>query len=166
MGLIAAVCTLVVWCTSCIGASPIDLLRLEHGFHQLINQIPAPPRGKEYILFNRATCAWSVEDFFERFALGTVVKDNAHPTGYVYRFGTKDSPIWQVTKDIIYWGNTVLYAGDYFYLDLLHKDHFEVFDASLKARTVIDLFGKEDMRKKDEAIRQKRTIKLNIELSS
>lgn len=149
-----------------VSGSVVDLLTLEHHLHQLINQLP-PPKARtkqRLILFNQATCAWNIEDFFQRFSFGKILKKRSHATGAFYAFGAAKAEIWQLDKEDIRSKDdhsvVIMHQGDYFYLDMLHKDHIEVFDKQLKARTVIDLFGSVDDYKKNQSLQQQRTIRL------
>src|SRR5262249_39630126 len=114
------------------------------------------------IAFHPATCAQSMQDFFSRFTFGKFLARISQPTHHFFYFQEGPAEIFQALEDVCSVeaaeeeADPVMYAGDYFYLDLLHKDHLEVFDATLHARTVINLDGTENTHKKAQALTQKR----------
>ena len=75
----------------------------------------------------------NMKEFFE-LDFGKSIQKKVAPTNYRYQ----GQAIYRVTEKI---PNSTLKKGDYFYLDALHRDHFEVFNKNGVIKNVLNLDG-------------------------
>jgi|GEM_PF-1692406 len=91
-------------------------------------------------------------EVFKKTTMGKILKEASEGTSFFYQ-GAK---IFKVIKDLPQYG---IKKGDYFYLDMLHKDHIEVFKSCKKVmRTVLNMDGKHNLKKLADALEQGRRI--------
>ncbi|MBP3194973.1 MAG: hypothetical protein J6M05_04850 [Cardiobacteriaceae bacterium] len=95
----------------------------------------------------------NMKNFMKTTQLGKEMAKNSVRTGNVY----KGEQIYKATGNIA--GKNIA-ANDYFYLDSLHRDHFEVFNADGTFKRVINLDGTVNTDKTEKAKKSGRTIKI------
>ncbi|MBC2256446.1 hemagglutinin [Listeria ivanovii] len=88
-----------------------------------------------------------MKEFFET-SFGRSIKNNVSKTKNQYQ----GQSIFEVTQKT---SNQYLKKGDKFYLDNLHKDHFEVFTKKGEFRAVLNLDGTLNMSKTKNAVGRK-----------
>ncbi|MFA6066457.1 MAG: hypothetical protein WC707_04745 [Candidatus Babeliaceae bacterium] len=76
---------------------------------------------------------FTMKDFFNS-DIGRELKKESIPTGYIYQ----GAQIYKVNGKP---NNQYLNKGDQFYLDMLHRNHIEVFDKSGTAKCVLNMDG-------------------------
>jgi len=79
-----------------------------------------------------------------------IIGDAAQTTGKKYQ----GAEIYKITSKVKV-GDVTFKNGDYFYLDNLHKDHYETFSSLGKSKGVFNLDGSYNERKSGKAAKRK-----------
>ena len=89
-------------------------------------------------------------EFFKQPGFGSEMKDNAQKTNQIFQ----GQRVYQATDSL----GDYIQKGDKFYLDGLHKDHIEVFDAKGYFKMVLNLDGSRNESKTRTAFRENRRL--------
>lgn len=120
------------------------------GFNVAATAIPGVAAG-QLSLFSGAVNKTS--DVFKLNNFGKRLEQSAQKT----KFQIQGQSVYKITEKMKI-GDLTLRKGDNFYLDKMHKDHFEVFSSNGRIKTILNLDGTENLSKLKAARKEGRTL--------